>query len=93
MEVRWANRARADLFGIADRYDEIEPAVTDLILDWIEAAPALLGDHPRAGEVVGRGLRKWPVRKTPFILLDRVRRDYVEIARVVHAAGDWKLRI
>lgn len=90
MEVRWALSARADLFAIADHYDGIDPDITDAMLARIGSAPAILREHPRAGEPVGRDLRKWRVRRTAFALLYRVREGHVEIARVVHAATDWR---
>jgi len=63
------------------------------MLTRIEQAPLILLDHPRLGEETRRrGVRKWSVRNTPFILLYVDRPERVEIRRVVHAASDWKPR-
>jgi toxin ParE1/3/4 len=91
MQLRWALRARLDLFDIADHYEEIDPAIGDNLLAEIETAPLFLTEHPHAGPLVSEsGLRKWRVRRTPFILLYRVSRTTVEVARVVHHATNWR---
>jgi toxin ParE1/3/4 len=91
MQLRWALRARLDLFDIADNYDRIDTAISDRLLAEIETAPLFLTEHPHAGALVSRsGLRKWRVRRTPFILLYRVSRTAVEVARVVHHATNWQ---
>ena len=93
MQLRWALRARRDLFDIADHYAEIDSDIADQMLLRIETAPLLLTEHPFAGPPVDdSALRKWAVRKTPYLLFYRVTRTAVEIARVVHAASDWRLR-
>lgn len=91
MKLRWAVSARADLFRIADHYDEISVDLTDHIMDAIEEAPHILLEHPFAGPPLKNApLRKWLVRGTPFLLLYRVARDRIEIARVLHTASDWR---
>jgi plasmid stabilization system protein ParE len=91
MKPRWALSARDDLFQIADHYDEISVELTDHIMAVIEGAPLILLDHPFAGPPLKNvPLRKWLVRETPFLLLYRVARDRIEIARVLHTASDWR---
>ena len=90
MQLRWALRARRDLFDIADHYGEIDPDVADRLLLQIETAPLFLTEHPNAGPPLpDTELRKWSVRRTPFILLYRVSRTTVEVARVVHHSTNW----
>jgi toxin ParE1/3/4 len=94
MQLRWALRARLDLFEIADHYDRIDPAIGDSLLAEIETAPLFLTGHPHAGPLVFQsGFRKWRVRRTPFILLYRVSRTSVEVARVVHHSTNWQAEL
>lgn len=91
MQLRWAPRARRDLFDIADYYGDEDPDLADEMLRRIETAPLLLIDHPLAGPPIeDMSLRKWSVRHTPFILFYRVGRTAVEIVRVVHSATHWR---
>ncbi len=91
MRLRWSDSARIDLFNIAGYYDELEPGLGDRLLQRIEKAPLILCDRPRVGAPVGvADLRKWSVRGLPFILLYRILTEDVEVARVLHAATDWR---
>jgi plasmid stabilization system protein ParE len=89
-QLIWSGPARHDLYQIASDYRQIDPALPDSLLERIEEAPLRLLDFPALGSLVGRkGIRKWPVRKTPFVLFYTIRRDVVEIRRVVAVASDW----
>ena len=91
MRLTWAEQAEADIDRIADDYFIGSPGLDDLMIERIEAAPLPLLQHPRLGpSIEGLGLRKWSVRRTPFVLLYRVLDDAVEIARVVHGMSDWR---
>jgi plasmid stabilization system protein ParE len=93
MQLRWAFRARADMLAIAEYYEGFAPGVADRLLEKIEAAPLLLLDHPNLGSAAGRGrYRKWTVRGTPFIVIYRALPLAIEVARVRHAATDWRKR-
>lgn len=87
----WSHSARRDLYQIAADYGEIDPALPLILLERVEEAPLALLDYPGLGSLTPeRGLRKWPVRKTPFLLFYACVRDVVEIRRVRHAASDWR---
>jgi toxin ParE1/3/4 len=86
----WAGPARRDLFRIAAEAGEQDPDLPLILLERVEKAPLTLLDYPGMGTPLGTTrLRKWPVRKTPFILIYAERNDRVEIRRVLHAASDW----
>jgi toxin ParE1/3/4 len=86
----WAGPARRDLFQIAAEAGEKDPDLPLILLERVEKAPLTLLDYPAIGTPLGSmRLRKWPVRKTPFILIYAERGDSVEIRRVLHAASDW----
>jgi plasmid stabilization system protein ParE len=85
----WSNPAKRDLFRIA--FDEwlIDPLE---LIERIEAAPLVLLTSPEIGSPTRkRGIRKWIVRKTPFILFYIVKKDRVEFRRVVHSASNWAI--
>lgn len=87
----WSGPARRDLIEIAERYADIMPGLDDEMLARILDGPRPLLDFPNLGQPVGAlDLRKWTVRRTPFILLYRATDTVVEIARVHHAAEDWR---
>jgi plasmid stabilization system protein ParE len=87
----WSNAARRDLYQIADTYDAVEPGLGLTLLERVEEAPLLLLDYPGLGSATALpGIRKWPVRKTPFLLFYAATRDRVEIIMVRHAASDWR---
>jgi toxin ParE1/3/4 len=91
MQLRWALRARRDLLEMADHYGEIDPDLSDLMLRRAQTAPLFLTEHPFAGPPIDdTSLRKWWIRGTPYLLLYRVTRDAVEVARVVHHATNWR---
>lgn len=87
----WGRHARADIDRIAAFYAPIEPGLPERLIDRIEKGPLLLLERPHVGTPIGRGLRKWPVRHTPFLLLYVAIPDAIQIRRVRHAASDWML--
>lgn len=90
-ELIWSVSAETDLYEIADHYAQFDPSLPDLILRRIADAPLILLDNPWIGPPAGHyELRKWLVRKTPFLLLYRVAGESVEVVRVVHSASDWQ---
>jgi plasmid stabilization system protein ParE len=89
--VRWAEQARTDFIGITDHYASTAPDFPLKLLDRIDQLARLLAAHPGLGASIGvAGFRKMRVRGTRYILLYRARRDAIEVARVFHAAQDWR---
>lgn len=84
----WGVSARRDLYTIARQYGEIDPDLPLLLLERIEAAPLVLMENPGLGSPFGRHLRKWPVRRTPFVLLYRMVGTELQIRRVLDARSD-----
>lgn len=89
--VRWAEQARTDFIGITDHYASAAPDFPSKLLDRIDLLVTLLAAHPDLGASIGdSGFRKMRVRGTRYILLYRATRGAIEIARVFHAAQDWR---
>jgi toxin ParE1/3/4 len=89
--IKWSGPARRDFSRIDAHYFEIDPAIANRMGgDVIRAAQFLL-DNPMAGPVVEQTrMRKWIVRKTPYILLYRPDAGGIRIVRIRHMAEDRK---
>lgn len=69
----------------------MDPALPVELLLRIEHAPLILLDYPDMGSLTPRkGIRKWHVRRTPFLLFYASTADRIEIRRVVHERSDWE---
>lgn len=91
MRLVWTGPARDDLYHIADEREAFEPGSALKLLRRVYDTPRILLDQPRLGSTTRKpSVRKWPVRGTPFILLYVVRRDCIEVRRVVHNRSDWQ---
>jgi len=87
----WSYPARRDLYAIAAHYKQYGADLPLQMLERIGDAPRILLDYPDLGTPTPRrGVRKWTVKGTTFVLLYVLRGDDVEIRRVVHAAQDWR---
>ena len=90
-ELRWADNALGDLDSISDFYDRIDPELSLQMVRRIERATRSLLLHPKLGAPIGFGrLRKWQVRRTSYLPFYRETSIGIEVARVVHAAQDWR---
>ena len=89
--VNWSQPARRDFLEIDAYYRPRQPGYAQEVIERAVAAGEFLRGHPEAGEAIEEtALRKWRVTGTPYILLYRVTDRAIRIARVVHAARDWR---
>ena len=90
MQLIWSPRAQLDLQLIDDQLFAEDPDFADRVaLASVYSARFLL-DWPNAGSIVGDdGHRKWPIKKTPYILIYKVAGQNVHILRVYHERQDW----
>lgn len=88
----WSPTAQADLAAIDDQLYDEDPDFADRVaLSSIRSARFLL-DWPFAGSIVGEaGQRKWPVKRTPHILIYQPVGNAIHILRVYHERQDWDL--
>ena len=91
MRIEWGERAEAELEELADYYGQFDPLLPDELIERAYQATFSLQTHPRLGTAVGRkGLLKWPIRKTPFLLFYVVETDRIIVIHVRHSASDWQ---
>jgi toxin ParE1/3/4 len=82
---RWTAQAEEDLIDIWLRIAEDNPAAADKQLDVIEAACAVLAEHPQMGPGrpdLATELRYWVVGE--YLVLYRETAGSIEVVRVVH---------
>jgi toxin ParE1/3/4 len=91
VRIIWSSPAQADLAAIHEHYSETAPEHAFAVAVLAVRAGRLLADQPKLGPVIGdTGHRKWRLAKTDHILIYRIEGDRLRIARVVHAAQDWR---
>ncbi len=91
MDLVWTAPAESDLYEIADYYSSLHPDLPLEILQRVYEAPLILLERPHLGAPTRKpDVRKWSIKRTPFILLYAVRSQCVEIRRVVHNRSNWE---
>jgi toxin ParE1/3/4 len=90
MNVRWSPEAAADFDGIIDYIKRENPAAAGRVGQSMYDSVNSLESLPNRGRM-GRiaGTRELVLVPLPFIVVYRVKRDAVEIARVLHGAQRW----
>ena len=90
MNIRWSPEAAADLAGIVDYIRNQNPSGADRVAHRVYDSVMALESFPNRGRP-GRidGTRELVLAPLPFIVVYRVKRDAVEIARVLHGAQRW----
>lgn len=86
--------ARQDIDDALARYLAEEPDAAPGFIDALEKAFAHLARHPAAGspryahELALPGLRSWPLKRYPWLVLYVEREDHVDVWRLLHMARD-----
>jgi toxin ParE1/3/4 len=90
MAVLWLEGAIDDLNEIVDYIAARNPAASAKVAAALYEAAAHLDSHPRMGRSGRlRGTRELVVARFPFIVVYRIRRDRVEVLRVIDGRRDW----
>ncbi len=90
MKIKWSPEAAADFAGIVAYIHERNPSAADRVAHTMYDSADSLQSFPNRGRP-GRvgGTREVILAPLPFIVVYRVKRDVVEIARVLHGAQRW----
>lgn len=90
MKIEWSPEAAADFAGIVAYIHEQNPSAADHVAHTMYDSAASLESFPNRGRP-GRvgGTRELVLAPLPFIVVYRVKRNVVEIARVLHGAQRW----
>jgi toxin ParE1/3/4 len=91
MAVVWLEGAVDDLKEIVDYIAARNPTASATVAAVLYDAATHLDSHPRMGRT-GRlgGTRELVVARFPFIIVYRIKRDRVEVLRVIHGRRDWR---
>lgn len=89
MEIVYLPSAVADLQWMRLYYSRVSPQGARRARQHLLAIERLLADNPHAGEAMGiADVREFPIRRTPFSIIYRVRSRRLEILRVWDQRGD-----
>jgi toxin ParE1/3/4 len=98
--LRLRPRARADIAAITRHYaSEAGETVALAFVAALQTAFAHMAAHPASGslrhaEAAGiPGLRFWPLRRFPYLLLYLDRDDHLDVVRVLHARRDLPAQV
>ncbi|GAC1676998.1 MAG: hypothetical protein NVS9B2_27800 [Steroidobacteraceae bacterium] len=91
LRLKWSIKALID-FDEAQTYIAHEnPAAAVTVAKRIKEAEHLLQNNPSMGTPAHvPNARTWTVRRTPYVIVYRVRGDVLEIVRCWHGRRDWK---
>lgn len=84
MKVVYAERALRDMGWFRDYYAAVFPAGKGNARASLLRTEALIAENPHVGQTTapGAGTREFPILRTPFVLLYRLKEDRIEILRV-----------
>ena len=90
MNIRWSPEAAADFAGIVEYIRKQNPSAADRIAHTLHDSVASLESFSNRGRP-GRidDTRELVLAPLPFIVVYRVKRNTVEIARVLHGSQRW----
>ena len=90
MTILWTSGARSDLIAIFDYIANDNPAAAAALVDRVNEAVMRLEDHPGLGRPGRRaGTRELVIAGSSYIAVYRIRRDTVQVLRVLHGAQKW----
>jgi toxin ParE1/3/4 len=90
MKIRWSSEAAADFAGIVKYIHKQNPSAADRGAHTIYENATSLESFPNRGRLGSvEGTRELVLSPLSFILVLRVKRNAVEIARVLHGSQRW----
>jgi toxin ParE1/3/4 len=91
MQVRWSMPGAEDLEHICEWIERDNPEAARRVAQTIYDECARLNDFPNLGRASRRmaGRRELIFAPLPYIVVDQVKQDAVEISRIFHGAQDW----
>ena len=89
MKIVYARQALVDMGWFRQYYATVFPEGEGRARDALLRTEALVAENPRAGHRTepGAETREFPILRTPFSLLYRLKDDRVEILRVIDLRG------
>jgi toxin ParE1/3/4 len=91
LKLQWTRPALNDLIEAQTYIAQDNPQAAQAVAQRLWDAAQSLTDHPqigRPGHVADT--REWVVRRTPYLIVYRVRAETLEILRLWHTKRDWQ---
>lgn len=90
MQIKWLKIALEDLDDIAEYIKKENPIAAEKIVKIIWERVYKLGKHPNSGRP-GRvkETRELVIENLPFIVPYRIKKNIIEILRVLHTSRNW----
>jgi toxin ParE1/3/4 len=90
MRIRWSPEAAGDLERIVRRIQKDNPSAARNLANTIYEGVTSLKDFPHRGRS-GRieGSRELVLAPLPYIAVNLIKRQTVEVSRIYHGAQDW----
>lgn len=90
MQVVWTARALRDVAALRSYISQDQPPAAERQVELILATVDGLARFPHRGRPGRRaGTRELVVGQTPFLVAYRLRRDFIEVLRVLHGRQRW----
>jgi toxin ParE1/3/4 len=90
MPIKWLRTALRNLDHHASYIAKNNPDAARRAVERVQGAVGQLTQYPSMGRIGRvRGTRELIIGGTPWIIVDRVRADAIEIIRVLHGAQRW----
>ena len=92
-DVRWSVQAADDVAAIAESMrDAVGLDAADRLIERIERAAEVLATFPLMGRRLATNERRWPVRRTSYLLLYEPIDDGIYVLRVLDGRRQWPPR-
>lgn len=88
MRIIWSGPARGDLHRITAFYRRIDPELSATMRERIDAGVQRIVELQTLGQIGPRGVRRWRIPGTAFIIQFVITPDRLDIRSVHHARED-----
>jgi toxin ParE1/3/4 len=91
MELRWTQKAAADLEHITDYlFEHAPPSRAQRLVHEVYDAPTALLTSPHIGRPgKKKGTRELVLSPLPYIVVYRITGDVIHVVRILHGAQKW----
>jgi len=91
--IHWKERAEIEIGDVLEYIAQGNITAAYDVYEAIRNQVSLLGEYPKIGRI-GRikGTRELIITATPYIVAYRIKKDRVEILRVLHGSRKWNKR-
>ena len=96
MRIELRPQAAEEFSGAASWYDKEQPGLGSAFSHAVISAFAAIARQPSAYPPVGRGARRFIIRRFPYVIIYRVQGDAIVVYACIHSHRDperWRERL